>query len=79
MIYELWDTDEASLINTYTNLSDALAVVAGVIQDADENAVATWGLFRATPAGEATERIAEGRELARLAMAEAHADYAATD
>jgi hypothetical protein len=79
MIYELWDTDEASLINTYTNLSDALAVVAGVIRDTDEAAVAMWGLFRATPAGDEIETIAAGRELARLAMAETHAGHAATD
>jgi len=43
-----------------------------------EDAVATWGLFLATPDGESRETIAIGHDLAVLAMRVQHA-YAISD
>ncbi len=78
-IFELWDVDEAYPINEYTEMSDALAIVAATVRQYGESAVETWGLFRSTPTGEITEIVAEGVNLARLAMGKQNAEYAVTD
>ncbi len=78
-IFELWDVDEAYPINEYTKMSDALAIVAATVSKYGERAVETWGLFRSTPTGEITETVAEGVNLARLAMGKQNAEYAVTD
>ncbi|MHB8644908.1 MAG: hypothetical protein ACYDAR_03845 [Thermomicrobiales bacterium] len=69
-IFELWDVEEAYPLNTYTEMSEALTVVAATVRQYGEVAVETWGLFRSTPGGEITETVAEGRDLAQLAMGE---------
>jgi len=78
-IFELWDVDEAYPINEYTEMSDALAVVAATVRQYGASAVETWGLFRSTPTGEITEIVAEGEGLAQLAMGKQNAGYAASD
>lgn len=78
-IFELWDVDEAYPLNTYSAVFDALAVVAATVSKYGERAVETWGLFRSTPTGEITEIVAEGVNLARLAMGKQNAEYAVTD
>lgn len=67
-IFTLWDTEEAYPLFTYENESDALAEVAAAVKAHGEDAVATWGLFLATPYGAAREVIAIGHALAELAM-----------
>jgi len=78
-IFELWDVEEAYPLNTYVAMSDALAVVAATVRQYGESAVETWGLFRSTPTGEITEIVAEGENLAQLAMEKQNAGYAASD
>ncbi|MGI8691009.1 MAG: hypothetical protein ACR2M3_20710 [Thermomicrobiales bacterium] len=73
-IYTLWDTEEAYPLYTYQKESEALAEVAAAVQSSGEGAVATWGLFLATPSGDASETIAVGHDLAELAMKE-HSAY----
>ncbi len=79
IIFELWDEEEAHLLNTYAAMPDALAVVAATVGEYGEHAVQTWGLFRSTPDGEPTDVIAEGIDLARMAMRERDAKYAVSD
>ena len=78
-IFELWDVEEAYPLNTYSAVADALAVVAATVRQYGESAVETWGLFRSTPTGESTETVAEGKDLAHLAMGMQQAGYAASD
>ncbi len=77
-IYTLWDTDKAYPIYTYENESDALAEVAAIASHG-EDAVATWGLFLATPRGESREVVALGRDLIALAMQKTLGVYAPLD
>ncbi len=78
-IYTLWDTEEAYPLYTYEKEADALAEVAAVVKSYGEDAVATWGLFLATPCGDARETIAIGHDLVALAMREQRGIYAAFD
>ena len=78
-IYTLWDTEEAYPMYTYQNESEALAEVAAAVKTHGEDAVATWGLFLATPDGDARETIAIGRDLAEMAMRKQHGAYAIAD
>lgn len=78
-IFELWDVEEAYPLNTYSAVADALAVVAATVSKYGESAVETWGLFRSTPTGEITEIVAEGEDLAQLAIGKQKAGYAASD
>ena len=78
-IFELWDEEEAHLLNTYSAMSDALAVVVATVRECGERAVETWGLFRSTPIGEPTEIVAEGLDLARMAMREQYAKYVVSE
>lgn len=78
-IFELWDEEEAHLLNTYAAMPDALAVVAATVRAYGESAVETWGLFRSTPDGAPTDIVAEGVDLARMAMREQRWQYAVSD
>lgn len=78
-VYTLWDTEEAYPMYTYHNKSEALAEVAAAVQAHGEEAVATWGLFLATPEGGLRETIAVGNDLALLAMREQRGIYATRD
>lgn len=78
-IFELWDVEEAHPLNTYQAMSDALAVVAATVRQYGESAVETWGLFRSAPTGEITEIVAEGMNLARLAMENQRVGYAVSE
>ncbi len=78
-IFELWDVEEAYPLNTYSAVADALAVVAATVSKYGESAVETWGLFRSTPTGEIAEIVAEGNDLARLAIGKQNVGYAASD
>lgn len=77
-IYTLWDTEEAYPMYTYQQQSEALADVAAAVKTQGEDAVATWGLFLATPDGASRETIAIGHDLAALAMRE-HGAFATSD
>jgi len=78
-IYTLWDTEEAFPLYTYEKKADALADVAAAVKSHGEDAVSTWGLFLATPDGDARETVAIGHDLVALAMQEQHGAYAAYD
>ncbi|MGI8857450.1 MAG: hypothetical protein ACR2JW_17075 [Thermomicrobiales bacterium] len=69
MIYQLWDEETAFLIDTYSDLSDALVVVAATYRDHGWAAVEEWRLAQSTPSGEHSETIAEGKEFVRLPSA----------
>lgn len=72
VFYELWDVEEARLINDYDTLDKALAVVTATAHRYGDAMVATWGLFRATPTGDRAEIIAEGEGLMHLAREHMH-------
>jgi hypothetical protein len=78
-VYTLWDTEEAYPIYAYKHESDALAEVVAAVRAHGEDAIATWGLFRATPDGEARETIAIGHALFERAMGKQRSVFAATD
>lgn len=64
-MYELWDWDTAHIINTYAQLSDAVAVVAATLQAYGPKAVGTWVLLRAMP--DMKETVASDEALVALA------------
>ena len=68
MIFELWDEEAAFLIDTYTEMNDALQVVAATYREYGESAVQGWRLLRSTPSGESVVPIAQGMDLAHLAI-----------
>lgn len=70
MVFELWDEEAAFLIDTYTDMNDALYVVASTYREHGENAVHGWRLLRSTPSGEPAVPIADGMELVQLAVKE---------
>ena len=78
-IFELWDKEEAYLLNTYSSVSAALTVVSETASKYGERAVETWTLLRSTPAGEMTEVVAEGKDLARLAIENPKPAYTVSD
>jgi hypothetical protein len=78
-IFTIWDTEEAYPIYAYENESDALAEVAAAVKSHGEDAVATWGLFRATLDGGSRETIAVGHDLVERAMRNQYGMFAATD
>ncbi len=71
-ILELWDEETAHLINTYPNASAALAVVAATIREHGSTAVENWILLRADPADNTKETVAEGEDLAHMALDATH-------
>lgn len=76
MIFQLWDEETAFLIDTYRDLSDALAVVAATYRDHGRAAVVNWRLLQSTPSGEQITEIAAGIDLVHLATTGQHAGYA---
>ena len=68
MIFELWDEEEAFLIDTYADMSDALYVVAATYLEHGESAVHDWHLLQSTASSETAVPIAQGRDLVRLAI-----------
>ncbi len=71
-IYELWDADEAYPIIEYRDLAEALAFVAGTMDDEGEEAIAGWVLIHSTPTRAWTKVVAQGKDLARLAREHTH-------
>ncbi len=67
MIFELWDEETAFLIDTYTDMDEALHVVAATYHESGESAVQGWRLLRSTPSGESSVPIAHGMDLVHLA------------
>ncbi len=67
MIYELWDEEAAFLIDTYSDMNDALHVVAATYREHGERAVQDWRLLRSTQSGESIVPIAQGMDLVHLA------------
>ena len=78
-IYELWDKEEAYLLNTYDSVSAALTVVSETVSTYGEGAVETWTLLRSTLAGEMTEMVAEGKDLAGLPIGKHKPEYTVSD
>ncbi len=70
-ILELWDEETAHLINTYESAPAALAVVAATVDEHGYAAVENWILLRASPAGSAKETVADGKNLAHMAINDA--------
>lgn len=68
MIYDLYDWDDANLIATYQNESDALTEVAAQIRAYGRASVTTWTLLMSTPDGIHKENVAEGDALAERAL-----------
>ncbi len=67
-IFELWDEEAAFLIDTYSDMNDALHVVAATYRDYGERAVQDWRLLRSTPSGDSVVAIAQGMDLVHLAI-----------
>ncbi len=67
-IYTPWDIEEAYPLSTYQTEAEALTEVATAVTRYGEDAVATWGLFLATPYGESRETIATGHDLIARAL-----------
>jgi hypothetical protein len=68
------DEETAFLIDTYTEIHDALDVVAATYREHGESAEG-WRLLRSTPSGESAVPIAHGVDLVYLARGELHDDY----
>lgn len=67
-MYELWGMDTGNAINDYDTETDALRTVLRYVEANGRDAIATWVLLRSTPDGESLETVAEGSELADLAL-----------
>lgn len=64
---KLWDEEAAFLIDTYTDMNDALHVVVSTYREHGEDAVRGWRLLQSTPSGESAVPIAHGMNLVQLA------------
>jgi hypothetical protein len=76
---ELRDKEEAYLLNTYSSVSAALTVVSETVSQYGDRAVERWVLLRSTPTGEMTETVAEGNDLAQLAIEKQKPAYTVSD
>ena len=69
IIYELWDSDGANLINAYDAEADALARVRQAVARQGPAVVATWVLLADDDEADDARLIAQGEALANLALA----------
>lgn len=69
MIYELWDTCSGNVVGTFTTKEEALAIVRDAVALHGE-AFAKWFLLGQEDKAGRSRRIAEGKALVALALAQ---------
>lgn len=67
MVYSLWDTEGASIVDAFASESDALEEVRLTIRQLGRIAALSWALVATAPDGQVTA-IAEGEALIDRAL-----------
>ena len=70
-MYEIWDTEKNRRVNTFSTMTQALALCAATMNRLGEAGIEAWALVRSSSSSEDRNVMASGKALAKIVREDA--------